>query len=433
MNKESPECKALQTFITESNLTQVIEDLTRVTDKSASLLDVIMTSSRSIITSSGVLNDCISDHLPVYALVKMKAPKPHQSFKTIRSFKRYNPMKLRLDMSRQNNTLELVHELEDVNDKVLTFDNLLKSTLDAHAPLVTVIKIKNRPCPFVTNEIKDMMRNRDHLHRIFLSSRRQSDWMTFVSSRKLVKSALRQAEKDYYVSETLKNKNNSASLWKIINNCIPSKDRNTLVYEKDISLVADEFNSYFASVGSSTALAAERIANVHNLRLTNPLTRTMFYPADEQFHFENVSVSEVQRIVSEIPLNKSPGIDYIPTRVLKDCPPVILATLTNIINASLMSATFPTNWKTSMLIPLLKEGDHEIPSNNRPLSLLVIVSKICEKIVLNQFNSYLSSKQRLKAHQSGNKKYHSTETLNVAITDEILEAMDKKCCRQWFY
>ena len=79
-----------------------------------------------------------------------------------------------------------------------------------------------------------------------------------------------------------------------------------------------------------------------------------------------------------------------------------------------------------MLIPLLKEGNHELPCNNRPLSSLVIVSKICEKIVLKQFNRYLISKRRLTPHQSGNKKFHSTETLNVAITDEILAAMDRK-------
>ena len=126
-----------------------------------------------------------------------------------------------------------------------------------HAPLVTV-KIKNRPCLFITDEIKVMMRNRDHLHRIFLSTRRQTDWMTFVTSCKTVKSALKRAEKDYYMSASLKNKNNSSSLWKMINNCIPSKDRVTLSYTKDTSLLAEEFNNYFASVGSSTALAAEQ-------------------------------------------------------------------------------------------------------------------------------------------------------------------------------
>lgn len=65
-------------------------------------------------------------------------------------------------------------------------------------------------------------------------------------------------------------------------------------------------------------------------------------------------------------------------------------------------------------------------SNNRPLSLLSVVSKVYEKIVLEQFTDYLVSNNRLTSHQSGNKKYHSTETLNVLITDSILESMDKK-------
>lgn len=38
----------------------------------------------------------------------------------------------------------------------------------------------------------------------------------------------------------------------------------------------------------------------------------------------------------------------------------------------------------------------------------------------------LKHMQRLTSHQSANKKYHSTETLNVTVTDEFLEAMDKK-------
>ena len=71
-------------------------------------------------------------------------------------------------------------------------------------------------------------------------------------------------------------------------------------------------------------------------------------------------------------------------------------------------------------------GDHEEAANNRPLSLLAVASKVCEKIILNQFNTYLVGYKRLKCLQSGNKKAHSTETLNVQLTDSVLKAMDKK-------
>ena len=70
--------------------------------------------------------------------------------------------------------------------------------------------------------------------------------------------------------------------------------------------------------------------------------------------------------------------------------------------------------------------DHEIPSNNRPLSLLEVLSKVCERFALDQFSSYITQNQRLSPHQNGNRKHHSTETLNIFITDKMLEAMDKK-------
>ena len=44
----------------------------------------------------------------------------------------------------------------------------------------------------------------------------------------------------------------------------------------------------------------------------------------------------------------------------------------------------------------------------------------------NLNSSYITENQRLSPHQNGNRKHHSTETLNIFITDKMLEAMDKK-------
>ncbi|CAB3993753.1 Hypothetical predicted protein [Paramuricea clavata] len=111
---------------------------------------------------------------------------------------------------------------------------------------------------------------------------------------------------------------------------------------------------------------------------------------------------------------------------IKDALPCILPTLTEIINSSLLTSVFPSTWKEAEVIALLKEGDHEVANNNRPVSLLPAISKICERVVLNQLTDYLVRYKRLSRHQSGNKNHHSTETLNIFITDTILEAMDKK-------
>ena len=64
----------------------------------------------------------------------------------------------------------------------------------------------------------------------------------------------------------------------------------------------------------------------------------------------------------------------------------------------------------SGVIPLYQDDDHEITSNNRPPSLL-------EVFIRNN---------RLSQHQKVNRKHHSTESLNILISDIMLKAMDKK-------
>ena len=140
----------------------------------------------------------------------------------------------------------------------------------------------------------------------------------------------------------------------------------------------------------------------------------------ELFKFTPVTCTEVQRIITTMPSNKSPGPDKISMRIIKDCLPVILGPLTDIINNSFTTSAFPESWKMAEIIPPLKEGDHEVAVNNRPLSMLKILSKICEKVVLNQFSGFLNRTDRLSSKQSGNKKYHSTKTHSILVNDFLL-------------
>ena len=113
--------------------------------------------------------------------------------------------------------------------------------------------------------------------------------------------------------------------------------------------------------------------------------------------------------------------------VVKDALPAILPILTDIINSSLLTSVFPSPWKESEIVPTPKDGgDPEVANENRPVSLLPALSKICERVALNQFTEYATKRNCLSGHQSGNKKRHSTEILNILTSDLALEAMDRK-------
>ena len=78
------------------------------------------------------------------------------------------------------------------------------------------------------------MKIRNRLHRRFLLTRNEFDWAEYKISRKSVKKSLIEAEKHHTYQEVQNNMNNSRSLWKVINNIVPSKTQEKPVYSKDL-------------------------------------------------------------------------------------------------------------------------------------------------------------------------------------------------------
>ena len=74
-------------------------------------------------------------------------------------------------------------------------------------------------------------------------------------------------------------------------------------------------------------------------------------------------------------------LDALPTKLLKECIDDILPTITNLVNISLQDGVFASEWKNSIIRPLLKKHNLDlIPSNYCLVSNLPILSKLLEKI-----------------------------------------------------
>ena len=126
------------------------------------------------------------------------------------------------------------------------------------------IKI-NRPCPFVANDIKQLMKTRDKLHRRFLQTRDTNDWVKFKKSHRSVKRALKDAERNHTLQKVQRNKNNPNSLWKVINVATPFWECERQIYTKDNKIVADEFNRFFSTVGRNAAKAAAKLVTASHI------------------------------------------------------------------------------------------------------------------------------------------------------------------------
>ena len=224
----------------------------------------------------------------------------------------------------------------------------------------------------------------------------------------------------------MKDQKNCASLWKKIRNALPTKPQYSLEYTKETSALAEEFNRYFISVGRKASIASVNLAETHGLSSAFKVPGGNNISCDDLFEFRPVTCLEVGKVIMDMPNNKAPGYDKVSVSVIKDCVPHILHIITSIINQSFASSVFPHAWKKAEVVPHLKEGDHEMPENNRPVSLLPILSKVIEKLALQQYTNFLLEKNCLTNHQSGNKRYHSTETLGLLVADHLFNAIDKK-------
>ena len=85
-----------------------------------------------------------------------------------------------------------------------------------------------------------------------------------------------------------------------------------------MAVLTNEFNQFFAKVGLNAADAAQRLREniiVRDFSSENGIDTTSM----ELFNLRTVSLEEVRRIVTSLPMNKSPGPDKISPCVLKDC------------------------------------------------------------------------------------------------------------------
>ena len=79
----------------------------------------------------------------------------------------------------------------------------------------------------------------------------------------------------------------------------------------------------------------------------------------------------------------------------------------------------PDDLKSARVVPLYKKNDKTEVGNYRPVSVLSIISKIFERIVYNQVESYLNDKNLLYDFQSGFRSKFSTDTCLIHLSDYI--------------
>ena len=87
--------------------------------------------------------------------------------------------------------------------------------------------------------------------------------------------------------------------------------------------------------------------------------------------------------------NKSPGVDVIPPKLLKEIVEQINTPLAQLFNFSLEEGIVPSEWKEANITPLFKKGSRNKPENYRPVSLTSVVCKLLETLIRDHMVEFL--------------------------------------------
>ena len=100
------------------------------------------------------------------------------------------------------------------------------------------------------------------------------------------------------------------------------------------------FNEFFQSIYSISSL---------DVNLSSPDVLNPYLPLNV-----TTSASEVQGILGNLDISKSPGADTLPARILKTCAYELLVPMAHLFNLSLKSGVMPTLWISANITPVHK-------------------------------------------------------------------------------
>ena len=357
-------------------LEQLINEPTRITAKSSTLIDLCITSAPTNVVTSGVMHLSISDHSLVYMIRKSHYVRDGVRHIEARTMKNFNSENFLRELEQKH--WDNVYCFEDPNKMWEIWKCILMATIDEHAPF-RLRRVSNRKSPWITNDLRRQIFNRDYLKKKAVSINDPEAWGQYRQARNQINNAIKKAKRAYFTENLDLHRGDMKKTWKLINDLSsrsafkPKRISEVIVNEQVVTSPADmaeAFNNYFSNVGKNLA---------DEIPLAQYEPGVYLNPTDTRFSLKLPTVDKVYNLLRTIDEKKSVGLDKIPNKLLKMAANVVAPSLTAIFSASICTGIFPQEWKASRVSPVYKNGSRNNPSNYRPISVIPTVAKIFEK------------------------------------------------------
>lgn len=168
--------------------------------------------------------------------------------------------------------------------------------------------------------------------------------------------------------------------------------------------------------------------NTNNDNIYDKNLRKFCQKTDNKSDDIQFTVQEITDVINKQNPRKAPGADGITSDIIQQINRIDDKLFTKIYNKCLKFQTFPELWKHSIVKVIPKNGkmDYTIADSYRPISLLPVMGKVYEKLLIQRVIEYFNKHKKLNSRQFGFTSQVSTEDALHSFTDFIKNTFEKK-------
>jgi len=393
----------------------LVQAVSGPTHRAGNTLDLVITRRDCQPTDCVVQPpDIISDHgLVVCRFVSAPFAAP-RVIRQLRPWKKLNVEAFTASI-RSSELCDDVKKLQQLSaDEMFDlYDGTLRRIVDEHVPAYSATVRERHLRPWFDDECRASRRRSRMLERRYRRTRRADDRLAWIRQVRCMHSLYEKKEEQYWTYRITSCSGNSRRLWQSMSSLL-RRDKSSAT-KSSSSITADKLAQFFAdkvaAVRAETKDAAPPTFTQHRGTLL--------------LSFSEVSADDVRRVLLRSPA-KTCALDPLPTCVLLEVVDVLLPFICVMCNTSLREGCLPCTQKTAIITPVPKKqnADPDEPKNYRPISNLTFMSKVLERIVVEQVTQHLEEADLMPEFQSAYRKHHCTESALMKVLSDILDAAD---------
>lgn len=368
--------------------------------------------------------DMSSDHSPIYLTINEKVTLRDPPFKLTNQYTDWEYFRKTLE--DYEDCTSILNTTSLLEDEILNLTNTIQRAAWLSTPVASKISGGHK----YTKEIKEMVLEKRKMRRRWHQTRSPADKKVLNKITKELSLKIKEYKNitlTKYLNQLTHERDTNYSLWKCTKKlkqpamqCQPIKTTDNS-WAKSNSQKAKVFSDYLAD--TFTPYGASIATDIDDV-----------YTLDDETEIPPTTEAEICDEIKKMKPRKSPGYDLLTGEILKQLPQKIITKLTTIINATFKLQYVSIYWKIAEVIMFNKPGkEANDVTSYRPISLLPILSKLMEKLLIRRMNNVIETRKLIPNHQFGFRTKHSTIDQVHRITRVIENAFeDKKICSAVF-